>query len=127
MSNPMTTHGSPSWLGHNGPDPIAARKYYEDVLSWSIVEMPMQDGSTYAAIMVGEAPIGGFATEPQKDAFWLSYITVDDVDKRYKLAIENGGSAVSEPMDVPGVGRIGIIRDPFGATLAFYKAEDMPA
>ena len=37
------------------------------------------------------------------------------VDARLKAAIAAGGSAMREPFEVPGVGRIAIVKDPSGA------------
>lgn len=120
MSNePMATHGAPSWIGHNGSDPAAARKFYENVLGWNVVDMPMKDGSAYPGIMVGESAVGGFNPRPSADGQWLLYVTVDDVDARYNDALQAGASSVAEPMDMPGVGRMATIKDPFGADLAF--------
>lgn len=118
-----TTHGAPSWIEYQGKDPAAARKFYEDVLGWNVVDMPMKDGSAYPGIMVGEAPVGGFAPMPREGGNWLLYITVDDVDARYAAAMKAGAKSAAEPFDVPGVGRIATISDPQGASLAFIKYE----
>jgi uncharacterized protein len=122
MTNtPTQTHGSPSWIAHNSADPVGARKFYEEVLDWNVVDMPMQDGSSYPGIMVGDGPVGGFPTEPSKESFWVIYITVDDVDARFSAALKAGAKSVSEPFDAPGVGRMATILDPQGATLAFIS------
>lgn len=119
MANePNRTHGAPSWIQHSGKDPTAARKFYESVLGWGISEMPMKDGSNYAAVVVGDGPVGGFAPMPG-DGGWLNYITVDDVDARVKKAKDAGATVVAEAMTVPGVGRMATIADPFGARIAF--------
>ncbi|PCJ68335.1 MAG: hypothetical protein COA62_14245 [Rhodobiaceae bacterium] len=120
-TNPTTTHGMPSWIAHSSADPAEARKFYENVLGWNIVDMPMQDGSSYPGIMVGEGPIGGIPATPSKDNGWVVYITVDDVDKRFAAAVKAGAASVSDPADAPGVGRMATICDPFGATLAFIS------
>ncbi len=125
MSNAMQTHGHPSWIQHSGPDPVAARKFYENSLGWNVADMPMQDGSSYAGIMVGEAPVGGFMPVPAPQGAWTVYITVDDVDARYAKALKAGATGVSEPADFPGVGRIGTITDPFGASIALITYESM--
>lgn len=117
-NTPNSTHGAPSWLQHSGKDPAAARKFYEKVLGWTVSEMPMKDGSNYAAIVVGGKPVGGFSPRPGNDG-WLAFITVDDVDARVKKAKTAGATVVSEPTTVPGVGRMATITDPFGARLAF--------
>lgn len=121
--NPMQTHGAPSWIQHQGKDPAAARKFYETVLGWTVNDMPMKDGSSYPAIVVGEAPVGGFMPMPMPDGAWMIYITVDDVDARFGAALDNGAEAVAEPADFPGVGRMATIRDPQGASIAMITYE----
>ena len=117
-NHPNTTHGSPSWLQHSSSDPAAARKFYETVLGWKVAEMPMQDGSSYPAIVVGDGPIGGFSPLPGEGG-WLAYITVDDVDARLAQAEAAGATVAAPAMTAPGVGRMATIVDPFGAKLAF--------
>ena len=123
MSNPMQTHGAPSWIEFHGSDPAAARKFYESVLDWPVNDMPMQDGSSYPVIAVGETPVGGFSPRPTEDGGWTVFITVDDVDARFKKAVDAGASAVQEPTSMPGVGRMATIRDPQGASIALITYE----
>lgn len=122
-SNPMATHGAASWIEHKGADPAAARRFYEKVLGWSVAEMPMKDGGTYPGIMVGDAPIGGISPTPSETGAWTIFITVDDVDRRFRSAVKEGATAVQEPFSVPGVGRIANVKDPFGAAIAFIAYE----
>ena len=125
MSNPMHTHGAASWIQHSGSDPAGARKFYETVLGWTVNDMPMQDGSSYAGIVVGEKPIGGFMPVPVQDGAWTIYITVDDVDARFRAALDNGAEGIDEPADFPGVGRMAKIRDPYGASISLITYESM--
>lgn len=122
-TSPMATHGHPSWIEHSGVDSAAARAFYEKVLGWPVADMPMQDGSSYPGIMVGESPVGGFSPRPAKAGSWTVYITVDDVDSRYKAALDAGAKSVNEPVSMPGVGRMATITDPFGASIAFITYE----
>ena len=121
--NPMATHGAPSWIEHSGKDSAAARAFYEKVLGWTIAELPMKDGSTYHGIMVGEKPVGGFSPRPAEQGGWMTYVTVDDADARFKAALEAGATALQEPFSVPGVGRIAVFADPAGAALAVITYE----
>ena len=121
--NPMATHGAPSWIEHVGNDRPAARAFYEKVLGWTVAEMPMKDGSTYHSIKIGDKSVGGFSPMPSERGQWLCYITVDDVDARFNAAIDAGGSALQEPFSMPGVGRIAVFADPFGAVLALITYE----
>ena len=123
MSNPMQTHGAPSWLAHSSADPLAARAFYEKVLGWKVVDMPMKSGGTYPGIMIEDAPVGGFNPTPVTKGEWTAYITVDNVDDRYAAALDAGAESLSEPSTMPGVGRMATIRDPNGASIAFITYE----
>ncbi len=123
MSEIQSKHGEPSWISHQGKDSAAARTFYEQVLGWQVADLPMQDGSAYPAIMVGDQAVGCFAPQPSEEGQWLIYVTVDDVDHRHQAALDSGAQSVSAPMSVPGVGRMATIRDPFGALLAFITYE----
>ena len=126
-TNPMTTHGAFSWVEFHGQDAAAARSFYEKILGWTVAEMPMQDGSSYPGIMVGDQPAGGFSPKPAEGGAWLVYVTVDDVDARTRAAAEAGAEVISEPFSAPGVGRFAVVKDPFGASLAFITYENPEA
>lgn len=117
------TAGAPSWIEHSGPDGAAARKFYEDVIGWTVKEMPMGDGSNYPVLHVGEESVGGLNPRPSEAGLWTVYITVDDVDATHAKAVANGARSLAEPFDAPGVGRMAHILDPFGAALAFITYE----
>lgn len=115
----QNTHGAFSWVELQGNDETIgeARAFYQKVLGWEVMDMPMADGSTYAGIAVSGQPVGGFADKG--GAGWLPYVTVDDVDARVAAARDAGAEVLAEPMDAPGVGRIAMLQDPFGARIAF--------
>ncbi len=121
MTTDNKAHGAASWIQHSCDDPAKAETFYKSVLDWNIVGMPMQDGSTYNGIMLGEEPIGGFCPTPSATGSWLIYITVDDVDQRYQAALDAGAKSIAEPFTAPGVGRMATICDPFGANLALIS------
>ena len=57
---------------------------------------------------------------------WLSYISVDDVDKRVTKAKQAGATMIREPFDVPQVGRIAILKEPGGAVVGWITPAPMP-
>lgn len=65
------------------------------------------DGPEFAAV-----PEHGFA-----------YVAVDDVDARLKRVEAAGGWTMRPPFDVPGVGRIAIVRDSLGAVSGWITPE----
>lgn len=121
----MTTPGAAGWIQYSGPDNTAAKKFYGDVLGWTIADMPMEDGSSYSGIMVGEGPIGGFSPRPEETGGWTIYVTVPDVDAATQKAKEAGATIVAGPDDYPGVGRMTTMVDPSGARLAMITYESM--
>lgn len=121
----MTTPGNAGWIGHSGPDSAAAMKFYSETIGWTIGDLPMQDGSSFPAIMIGEDAIGGFSPMPQENGSWLIYVTVEDVDACVEKVKKAGGTIVSDPMDMPGVGRMSTIADPQGAKIALITYESM--
>ena len=121
----MTAVGNAGWIGHSGPDQGTAKEFYRDVLGWTINEMPMQDGSSYAAAAVGETPIGGFSPMPEETGSWTIYFTVADVDASVATAQSKGATVLQPAVDMPGVGRMATLTDPHGARFALITYESM--
>ena len=75
---------------------------------------------TYWVAKMGGEYVGGLLplTSPQFDGVpesWMSYLAVDDVDARVKKAQSAGAILMRPIFDVPGVGRIAILKEPGGA------------
>lgn len=121
----MTTIGNAGWIGHAGPDQAKAKAFYRDILDWTINEMPMQDGSSYAAAVVGETAIGGFSPMPEDNGSWTIFFTVADVDASVAKAEAKGATILQSAMDMPGVGRMATLSDPQGARFALITYESM--
>ncbi|MCB9994696.1 MAG: VOC family protein [Hyphomicrobiaceae bacterium] len=115
------THGAPSWVEYNGKS-AAARAFYQKVLGWQISDMQMGgEGGPYGVINVGGEQVGGISGMDMEHPAWVVYITVDDVDARFKTAVGAGAKVLMEPFDVPTVGRMCHIADPTGAMIAFIS------
>lgn len=118
----MTPHGSFHWNELNTRDADRAKVFYTLAIGWSFEAMPMEGGGTYWVAKSGEQPVGGIFTMqgPQFEGVpehWLAYIAVDDVNARLAKAVAAGATALREPFDIPGVGRIAILRDGLGAVI----------
>ena len=57
--------------------------------------------------------------DPDAPPHWMTYIAVDDIDKVAAEAPGLGGTVMRAPFDVPGVGRIAIMREPGGAGIGW--------
>jgi predicted enzyme related to lactoylglutathione lyase len=116
----MWTHGHFHWNELMTPDVGKAKDIYAKTLGWTYEDMAMPDG-TYFVIRDGSpVPIGGMMaipkdTPPGMSPHWLSYIAVDDVDKRVAALQAEGGTVMKPAFDIPGVGRMAIVSDVTGA------------
>ncbi|MDR6287794.1 MULTISPECIES: VOC family protein [Inquilinus] len=124
----MPDHGTFCWNELNTRDPAAARDFYAQTLGWSFETMPMAGGGEYLVASIGGRMVGGvfdLRGLPGMDAVpphWFAYIEVDDVDARVAAAQQAGATLMRDIFDVPGVGRIAIVRDPTGAVVGWMTS-----
>ena len=117
------THGSFRWNELMTRDVEKAKNFYAEALGWSFEGMPMPAG-TYWVAKIGDKPVGGifdisgpeFGQVPE---CWMAYLAVDDVDARVKKAQGLGATLMRPIFDVPGVGRIAVLREPGGAGIGW--------
>ena len=127
----MSDHGVFHWNELNTRDTEKAKRFYADTIGWTFDGMPMGD-TTYWVAKAGDKMVGGVfdmnAMDMPKEIpeHWMSYIAVDDVDKRVAKAKKAGASVIREPFDVPEVGRIAIIKEPGGAVIDWMTPAPMP-
>ena len=114
-------HGTIHWNELATPDVAAARAYYQATCGWTFDEMPMPNG-TYTICKAGDQMVGGMMDikgldNPDVPPHWMTYIAVDDIDKVCAQTTAAGGTVANGPFEVPGVGRIAMIKDPTGAMI----------
>jgi uncharacterized protein len=111
------------WYDLMTTDMEAAKRFYSDVLGWSIHDSAMP-GMDYAVITTDGCDMGGIMPVPPNAPggrpMWIGYIYSADVDADAKRAVKLGGSIHQEAMDIPGVGRFAVIADPAGATFILF-------
>lgn len=114
------SHGTFYWNELCARDLDKAKAFYAGAMGWSFEAMPMPGGGTYWVAKMADQPVAGlfdisgseFTGMPEQ---WMAYIAVDDVDARAKRAVAADATIVKPAFDVPGVGRIVILREPGGA------------
>jgi hypothetical protein len=109
-------------LGTNDAD--GAQRFYEAVFGWTTADMGPEYGG-YRIFNSGGTGIAGFMTLQDRSIppMWQPYVAVDDPDAIVAKATELGATALFEPMDVPKVGRIAVLRDPQGATFGVIRPD----
>lgn len=110
------------WRELTCDDVEVAKTFYGALLGWAFETMDMPHGP-YTTIKAGDAMIGGMMKTPHAGmpAYWMSYVSVPDVDAAAEAAKASGGAVVAGPMDI-GVGRMAVIADPHGAHLTLWRA-----
>src|SRR5262245_56397846 len=105
-------------------DADGAQRFYEQVFGWTTTDMGEEYGG-YRIFNRGETGVAGFMAlqDASIPPHWQPYVAVDDPDATTAKAIELGGSALLEPMDVPKVGRLAVLRDPQGATFGILRPD----
>ncbi len=126
----MADHGTFFWNELTTAKVKPAKEFYEKTLGWKFEGMPMPTGGTYWIAKAGDKSVGGIFDTAGTDMasmpeFWMAYIAVDDVDKRVAKAKKAGATIVREPFDVPGVGRIAILKQPGGAGIGWMTPAPM--
>jgi len=107
-------------LTHDVPAAVA---FYQDIMGWEISEVPMQH-MTYWVAKLDDQPVAGIMKMPDEipqgtPPHWMAYIAVDDIDAKIAKAKSAGATVMSEPFDVPNVGRIAILKDAGNAVIGW--------
>jgi predicted enzyme related to lactoylglutathione lyase len=121
--------GSFSWAELATTDTKAAKAFYAALFGWSYTDGPMGPGpeDVYTRLQLGGKDVGALYPMMKEQRaqgappFWLAYVTVDDADTAAKRTRDFGGKVCADPFDVMDYGRMAIIQDPTGATLAIWQ------
>ena len=109
------------WFEHAGGDVAKARAFYEPLFGWRVEASPMGD-AIYHTIHNGQQPIGGMrAAAAGAPPAWRSYLSVPDVDRQYRVALELGARSVLPPTDFGAFGRGATLGDPAGAVVSLWR------
>jgi predicted enzyme related to lactoylglutathione lyase len=107
-------------------DEEAAKSFYTSLFGWR-TKTDAGNPMPYTEFSVSDRPIGGmYKLKPEMKGVppnWIPYIAVDDCDATVAKTTELGGSVMMPPMDIPGVGRFAVIKDPQGAAISIIKTE----
>lgn len=120
----ITTHppGTPCWIDLGAPDPAAAAQFYGTVFGWTITDLG-PDAGNYRMCELRGKPVAGLGQQQQPDVppFWMTYISVSDVDATTEAVRKAGGQVLVEPMDVMGQGRMAVFADNTGVPISAWQ------
>ncbi|MFI9305779.1 VOC family protein [Streptomyces triculaminicus] len=118
------------WTELHAGDLAAAKAFYRGVFGWRSADLKVP-GMTYTVLSTAEgddqqeASFGGVVPllEETETPRWIPYFAVADVDTVVRATQGGGGSVRVPASDVPDVGRMAWLADPFGATFAVIKPQ----
>lgn len=93
------------------PDIDAGLRFYVDVLGHQLKWRNDDIGQAGLRLPDGDSELV-LTTEHRYEPNWL----VESADEAVEVFRASGGEVIAEPFDIP-VGRLGIVRDPFGNAL----------
>lgn len=110
--------GTNIWNELTVADPAKTAQFYGDVLGLGVQQQEMgPDTPPYTTLDVdGRTVAGTMSLQPGMQPHWNVYFNVDDVDATVAKAKELGATEFAPAFDVPGVGRLGYLVDPQGAS-----------
>lgn len=117
--------GTIGWLDLTVPDAGAISEFYRAVVGWEVEPVSVGDYSDFNLIPPGAGqPVAGLCHARGQNAAlppcWLIYILVADVDASAARCAESGGEVLVGARDLPGYGRMCVIKDPAGAVAALF-------
>src|SRR5262245_38625232 len=115
--------GTFSWVDLATTDLDGARDFYTSLFGWAGDAeaggaMLRRGGALVAAIF----PLSEESRAAAAPSSWTSYVTVVDTDTTAARAVELGGTVARGAFDIMDVGRVALIEDPLGATVALWQA-----
>lgn len=126
----MPGHGTFYWNELMTHDVEKAKAFYADRIGWTYEGMPMPEGTYWLIRKAGQdIPVGGMMEwhpEPgHPNDYWFTYLHVDDLDQALSGVEAAGGVVLRPPFEVPGVGRIAIVKDAIGAAMGWMTPAAM--
>lgn len=112
------------WHELHSPDIEASREFYAALFGWSsVADQPFDYYSIFK--MDGDTVGGGMQhadmADAEKDAYWVQYTLVEDLESRLTAVNEAGGTQVSAIRELPPAGRCVFVAGPEGAPMGLWQ------
>jgi hypothetical protein len=116
----MPQKGEFCWETLSTTDLERAESFYEKVFGWKV----MKNETGIPVFSVDGTPQGMVADLQKAENFppnWMTYVVVDKIETATEHATKLGGNVLVPLIEIPKIGRIGMIADPTGAPLGLYQ------
>lgn len=122
-------NGKPVWFEIVTPDGEATKRFYTEVIGWTLNEMDGPGGQKYVMFAApGGRPQCGIDTwKTGQPSRWVGYLECGEIGAAIQRVRDNGGEVLGEPVTMPGVGKMVEITDPAGARVYLFEGEGSEA
>jgi predicted enzyme related to lactoylglutathione lyase len=118
-------HGTFCFAELNTSDMERDKRFYAGLLAWSVFDVPSAEGG-YSLFRLRDRDVAGLHLSSKGPHGWLLYLSVDDADAVVTRARELGAAIEASPFDVPGIGRMAMLKDPADSRVALWQPAGHP-
>jgi predicted enzyme related to lactoylglutathione lyase len=127
----FTTYASGTfcWVDLATNDTEAAKTFYTQLFDWTATDVPAGEAGIYTMLEKAGKNVCALYQMPaemnptETPPYWLSYVSVTNVDESTDKAQSLGGQVLQPPCDVMDSGRMSLIQDPTGAVVALWQPQ----
>ncbi|MDC0766961.1 VOC family protein [Streptomyces sp. HD] len=117
--------GGPCWAEVGCPDLEAGKRFYSALFGWRTETDAREEMGGYTIAYLADAPVCALVPlgegAPAQPVVWYVTFAVADLDATVAKVRSAGGSVMSEPGDVPAMGRFASVADPQGAAFQLWQ------
>jgi hypothetical protein len=123
------TPNSFCWADLSSTDIEASKSFYSQLFGWGIVEVPIDEQMSYTMFQKeGQDVCGASQMSPEMKqqgipSCWMSHLSVADVAESTANVEKFGGKTLMPPFPVMQAGKMSVVQDPQGATLALWEPQ----
>ena len=126
MTDAKPAPGTIGWVDLTVDDALEIRDFYAAVVGWTHGGVSMGDYDDFnMQVPTTSVPVAGVCHKRGSNADlpsqWLIYVNVADLDQSMSRCRDLGGSVISGPKVMAGMGRFCVIQDPAGAVMALFE------
>lgn len=113
-----------AWMDVISTDIDRTLGYYAEVFGWSSEELPIDHGDGYRLVRSGDAVVAGaeqVSADRNLDPVWTVMVECDDARPVIDASVASGAAETFSLSPMLDLGRIAMVRDPWGATLGVWE------
>jgi predicted enzyme related to lactoylglutathione lyase len=110
------------WIELHTTDAEGGKQFYTSLFGWTNVDMPIPGDGVYVMLKKNGRDVGALYENKTAHPAWLLYVAVANADEAAEKAKSLGATVLQPPFDVMEIGRMAVVQDPTGATLALWQS-----